>query len=203
MHPKRTVARSFARAALATLAVTLLGPGCLFAATDAPQHRPKPKAHHHRTQPASAPQDRSSASQAAPSADKQAPADKPAAAEPERPAAVVLDNREVFAVLGSDVRSAVDENMGRIVDVLVDQSGRVRAAVIDFGGFLGVGSRKIAVDWSALHFSPDQERNRVVLEMTREQVKAAPEYQPGKPVVVLNAVADPERIRFTTETPKR
>ena len=49
-------------------------------------------------------------------------------------------------------RSAADENMGRIVDVLVDRSGQVRAAIIDFGGFLGVGSRKIAVDWNALHF---------------------------------------------------
>jgi hypothetical protein len=40
------------------------------------------------------------------------------------------------------------EDMGRIVDVIVDRSGQVRAAVIDFGGFLGVGSRKIAVDWN-------------------------------------------------------
>ena len=50
------------------------------------------------------------------------------------------------------MRSSADENMGRIVDVLVVRSGQVRAAIIDFGGFLGVGSRKIAVDWSALHF---------------------------------------------------
>jgi len=39
--------------------------------------------------------------------------------------------------------------MGRIVDVIVDLAGVVRAAVIDFGGFLGVGSRKIVVDWNA------------------------------------------------------
>ena len=45
-----------------------------------------------------------------------------------------------------------DENMGRIVDVIVDQAGTARAAIIDFGGFLGVGSRKIAVDWNALRF---------------------------------------------------
>ena len=29
--------------------------------------------------------------------------------------------------------------MGRIVDIIVDRSGQVRAAVIDFGRFLGVG----------------------------------------------------------------
>ena len=33
-----------------------------------------------------------------------------------------------------------------------------RAAIIDFGGFLGVGSRKIAVAWQALHFVPQAEK---------------------------------------------
>ena len=58
------------------------------------------------------------------------------------------------AFLGKEVRSSADENMGRIVDVIVDRDGRVRAAVIDFGGFLGVGSRKIVVDWNALQLCP-------------------------------------------------
>ena len=37
-----------------------------------------------------------------------------------------------------------------VVDVLVDRSGLPLGAVIDFGGFLGVGSRKIAIDWQLL-----------------------------------------------------
>ncbi len=122
---------------------------------------------------------------------------------PERPAASVIDSKEVSGVLGKDVRSATDENMGRVVDVIVDQSGQVRAAIIDFGGFLGVGSRKIAVDWKALNFSPGKERNRVILQMTREQVTAAPEYQEGKPIFVLSAASGPEPVRFTTGSPGR
>src|SRR5262249_45444664 len=66
------------------------------------------------------------------------------------PAAMMVDRQEAQGVLGREVRSAADENMGRIIDVIVDRTGSVRAAVIDFGGFLGVGSRKIAVDWNAL-----------------------------------------------------
>jgi hypothetical protein len=86
------------------------------------------------------------------------------------------------------VRSSANENMGRIVDVIVDHDGRVRAAVIDFGGFLGVGSRKIAVDWNALSFpSPASDRDVVTLELTRDQVKAAPEYKDKQTVVVLGA----------------
>ncbi len=50
--------------------------------------------------------------------------------------------------------------MGHIVDVIVDRAGAVRAAVIDFGGFLGVGSRKIVVDWSALHFGQIANKKR-------------------------------------------
>ena len=68
------------------------------------------------------------------------------------------------------------------------RAGHVRAAIIDFGGFLGVGSRKIAVDWNALRFHPDSaKRDVITLELTRDQVKAAPEYKDKQPVVVLGA----------------
>jgi hypothetical protein len=93
------------------------------------------------------------------------------------------------------VRSLTDEDMGRIVDILVDGEGRVRAAIIDFGGFLGVGSRKIAVDWKALHFVPTADkRYGVVLELTRDQVKPAPEYKEGKPTIVLGASGNLEPL---------
>jgi hypothetical protein len=116
-----------------------------------------------------------------------APATPPAPAQA-APAVTVLNRHEVEGILGREVRSPTNENMGRIVDVLVDGTGQVRAAIIDFGGFLGVGSRKIAVDWSALHFPPpDKSGAPITLELTRDQVAAAPEYQEGKPVVVLGA----------------
>jgi hypothetical protein len=107
----------------------------------------------------------------------------------------VLNKHEVEGVLGRDVRSAADEDMGRIVDVLVDRAGQVRAAIIDFGGFLGVGSRRIAVDWGALHFpQPGKPGERIALDLTRDQVKAAPEYREGKPVVILGALGKLEPL---------
>ena len=115
----------------------------------------------------------------------------------EPPTVTVLNNHEVEGILGRPVLDAADENMGRIIDVIVDHSGRVRAAVIDFGGFLGVGSRKIAVDWSALHFPPPGQPNvKISLDLTRDQVKAAPEYQEGKPIVVLGALGKLEPLPF-------
>jgi hypothetical protein len=126
---------------------------------------------------------------------KAAPQARPQAAPKVTPEITVFNKHEVEGILGREVRSATNENMGRIVDVLVDPSGQVRAAIIDFGGFLGVGSRKIAVDWGALHFPPPGKSDAFIsLELTRDQVKAAPEYQDGKPVVVLGALGKLEPL---------
>jgi hypothetical protein len=128
-----------------------------------------------------------------PAAKEQQPAAKeksaPAAKEPAPPPSVtIIGAQEAHGILGRDVRSTTDQDMGRIVDVIVDRSGMVRAAVIDFGGFLGVGSRKIVVDWDALHFAHVANKgDSITLDLTKEQVMAAPEFQEDKPIVVLGA----------------
>jgi len=127
------------------------------------------------------------------------PPNPPAAAkEPAPPPSVtIIGARDAHGVLGRDVRSAADEDMGRIVDVIVDRVGTVRAAVIDFGGFLGVGSRKIVVDWNALHFGRIANKSdSITLELTKEQVTAAPEYKEGAPIVVLGASGSLQPLQF-------
>jgi hypothetical protein len=110
----------------------------------------------------------------------------------EMPVATTL--YQTKSVLGSAVRSATDEDMGRIIDVVVDTSGTPRAAVIDFGGFLGVGSRKIAIGWNAIRFAG---ADGIRLDLTRDQVKDAPLYEDGKPVVILGRTAEYSRSRMT------
>ncbi len=128
-----------------------------------------------------------------PQASPPAPAKEPAPP----PSVTVIGAREAHGVLGRDVRSPMDENMGRIVDVIVDRAGVVRAAVIDFGGFLGVGSRKIVVDWNALHFGRVADKSdSITLELTKEQVNAAPEYKEDKPIVVLGAAGSLQPFEF-------
>jgi hypothetical protein len=117
-----------------------------------------------------------------------APAAPKEAAPPPPPSVTIIEAADAHGVLGRDVRSTTGEDMGRIVDVIVDRAGQVRAAVIDFGGFLGVGSRKIIVDWNALHFGQIANKGEsITLELTKDQVKAAPEYKEDAPIVVLGA----------------
>ena len=125
----------------------------------------------------------------------QEPPKEPAPAPP--PSVTIIGATEAHGVLGRDVRGPANEDMGRIVDVIVDRQGMVRAAVIDFGGFLGVGSRKIVVDWNALHFGRIADKGEsITLELTKEQVMAAPEYKDGTPIVVLGAAGSLQPWQF-------
>lgn len=101
--------------------------------------------------------------------------------------AVVMDLSAIDSVIGKPVKSEGGEDLGHIVDLLVTTSGQVRAAVLDFGGVLGVGARKIAVDWKALEFANVAKDGVVRLALTRNQVRVAPEYKAGDPVVIIEA----------------
>jgi hypothetical protein len=102
--------------------------------------------------------------------------------------ATVVDGEQLESVLGIEALSSTGDDMGRIVDIIVDRGGQVRAAIIDFGGFLGVGSRKIAVDWRSLHFDP-KKAGTVVVNLTKDQLRVAPVYKAAEPVVMIGGPA--------------
>jgi hypothetical protein len=89
-----------------------------------------------------------------------------------------LTANESTGVLGKKVVGPDGKDLGLVVDVIVAADGRPNAAVIDFGGFLGVGSRKIAVDWRLLRFAPGRPDWQVLLTLGRAEIQAAPEYKP-------------------------
>ena len=102
---------------------------------------------------------------------------------------------QAVPILGHAVTDTEGKEIGHLVDVLVDDQGQPQAAVIDFGGFLGVGNRKIAIEWSAIHFAPADPKRAISLTLTPDQIKAAPEYKdiakPAPVVVAAPAVPAP------------
>jgi hypothetical protein len=98
----------------------------------------------------------------------------------------------LFRILGKEVRGALGEKMGMVVDVLFDRAGQPRAAIIDFGGFLGVGTRKIAIDWRTLRFETADQKETIVAALDRDQIKAAPEYKGSHQIVAIVTPAKPE-----------
>jgi hypothetical protein len=127
----------------------------------------------------------------------------PASPAPREPAAQELIYQgEATSILGRQVRDPEARLVGRIVDVLVDDAGQPRAAIIDFGGFMGVGDRHIAVAWRALRFAPAARLGTITLDMTLDQIKATPEYRrPAQAAAPPVVVAVPPPTNNTTMAP--
>lgn len=80
-------------------------------------------------------------------------------------------------LIGADVVTSNDEKLGSISDVLVDSEGQVMAAVIDVGGFLGIGAKPVAVSFDSLTMAPTEDDQKIVVAMTKEELNQAPEFK--------------------------
>ncbi len=105
-----------------------------------------------------------------------------------------LTQADATGVLGRTVRDGDGVEIGRIVDVVVDPAGLPRAIVVDVGGFMGVGSRRVAVAWPSVHVpAPGAEDKHVAIDLTDAQVRAAPDYTDrSKPAVIVGPPAPPD-----------
>jgi hypothetical protein len=98
-------------------------------------------------------------------------------------------------MLGKKVHDANGKDViGQIVDVLVGADGKPAAAIIDFGGFLGVGSRKIAVAWDLLTFNLADAEAPVSLALGRAELQAAPEYKEGNGAAEMVIAPPPSQV---------
>lgn len=80
-------------------------------------------------------------------------------------------------IIGTTVYGVDDENVGSISDVILTGDGEVDAVVLDVGGFLGIGSKEVAVDMDNLSFLSDGDGNYYLYtQFTQEQLEAQPEY---------------------------
>jgi sporulation protein YlmC with PRC-barrel domain len=76
---------------------------------------------------------------------------------------------------GTQAYGPNNEHLGGISDVvLADDGTTVDAVIVDFGGFLGIGTKPVAVAAEKLTFQKDENNNNYVfLNVTRDQLDAA------------------------------
>ena len=78
-------------------------------------------------------------------------------------------------VEGTTVYNAGGERLGSIDDLMIDKlSGQVRYAVLEFGGFLGMGKDRYPIPWSMLKYDTAQEG--YVVPLQKETLEGAPRY---------------------------
>jgi sporulation protein YlmC with PRC-barrel domain len=82
-------------------------------------------------------------------------------------------------VEGTDVYNDSGDKLGSIDDLMIDKrSGQVRYAVLEFGGFLGMGTDRYPLPWDMLKY--DTTRDGYVVPLDKDRLEAAPRYPEDK-----------------------
>ena len=105
------------------------------------------------------------------------------AAVPPAAARARIPRGAALPLLGRDVRGPSGQVVAQIVNVLVDEAGRPLAAVLDYGGFMGVGKRRIAVAWEVLRFAPGEQDGTIALASDAGPAEGLPGAQARRTVV--------------------
>lgn len=88
----------------------------------------------------------------------------------------------VTRLAGTRIYNSKAEQIGTINDIVLGADGRAASVVVNVGGIAGVGSKQVAMPFSALKVGPVVEGSRVLLiNVTKEQLQAAPVYTPTDP----------------------
>jgi sporulation protein YlmC with PRC-barrel domain len=91
-------------------------------------------------------------------------------------------------MIGQSVYGPDDQTIGEVNDLVLQEDGKTRSALIDVGGFLGVGEKTVAIPFTDIQVQQEQNTDNLHLTvaMTKEQLEQLPAYQ------------QPDRLAATT-----
>lgn len=91
--------------------------------------------------------------------------------------AVPAKGREASNLMGAEVKTTRDEEVGSVSDLIIDHNGQVLAIVVGVGGFLGMGEKDVAIGWGHIDQSGAEDDQELRIDVTREDLQAAPEFE--------------------------
>ncbi|HEU0018536.1 MAG TPA: PRC-barrel domain-containing protein [Methyloceanibacter sp.] len=95
-------------------------------------------------------------------------------------------------IIGKPAVNSQDESIGDVNDLVTDRSGKILAALIGVGGFLGIGEKDVAVHFEDLKLTRDESNNtKVVLNVSKETLASAPDYKTLDEQPVVEGSAKP------------
>ena len=78
-------------------------------------------------------------------------------------------------VEGTNVYNPAGDKLGSVDDLMIDKlSGQIRYAVLEFGGFLGMGTDRYPLPWNMLKY--DTQREGYVVPLDKKKLEQAPRY---------------------------
>jgi sporulation protein YlmC with PRC-barrel domain len=100
-------------------------------------------------------------------------------------------------LMGGSVYNSTDDNaqtIGSVNDLVMDKDGKIVSVVVGVGGFLGIGSKNVAIDYSQVKWEQGKGNWWIIVPTTTDQLKALPDFDP-KPYQ-----AEPEESDATGST---
>lgn len=83
-------------------------------------------------------------------------------------------------LIGLDVQSPEDQKVGDIGEVVLDKEGQVEGVVVDVGGFLGIATHPVLLDWKDVTLASQDGKDRAVVNLTKEKLEQMPAYEVSK-----------------------
>lgn len=84
-------------------------------------------------------------------------------------------DKRASEIIGATVKNTTGDDIGRVEDLIVSGKNNVATAVVGVGGVLGLGAKRIGIDYGDLEVSPDG--RTAYLDLTQAQIDAAPAFE--------------------------
>jgi len=87
---------------------------------------------------------------------------------------------------GTDVIGDDNQKIGDVTDILFDRTGKIEAYIVSVGGFLGIGSKHVALAPTSFQVMPGDQSggtsyDRLKLSMTKDQLQQMASFEPYSP----------------------
>jgi PRC-barrel domain len=104
-------------------------------------------------------------------------------------------------VIGKDVVNINDEEVGTITDLVMDQDQKLVGVVLSVGGFLGIADKWVAIPVDQIDFPTDEQPARLLVAVTEEQLKNAPDFMTREEVEAEEAAAQAQQQAVQGQAP--
>jgi sporulation protein YlmC with PRC-barrel domain len=91
------------------------------------------------------------------------------------------DGHIASTLMGASVYNSPDKNgktIGKVDDLVIDKGGKITSLVVGVGGFLGIGSKDVAIDYSQVKWEQGNGSWWIIVPTTTEELKSLPDFDP-------------------------
>ena len=89
---------------------------------------------------------------------------------------VPANGSQASKLIGMDVHTNDNEDIGSVDDLVIDENGQVVAIIVSVGGFLGIGQKDVAIGWGNVTRSGSPDDQELRADVTRDALNSAPKF---------------------------